>query len=96
MRVFTPVFIAFNFLIIQSAVAQNEVRSIKTSSRPTEVKQINNTPVIYIHKSESSGERSQPMPGNQNNQRCIKKIGSAPEGNERKKELKDPVKINDN
>lgn len=80
-----------------NALGQDQVRSIKTGGRPAEVKEINNTPVIMIHKSKDAQEsRTSPMPAKKNNHRCIKKIGACTEGGERTKELKEPVRINEN
>ncbi len=81
-----------------------EVKTVRTSNGtpPSEVKQINNTPVIYIHKNDPSHPpstqnpsrlRTTPPPSNGSQQRCIKKLpNQSEEGNNKKKELKEPVR----
>jgi hypothetical protein len=97
MNIFTSSVAIFSFITFQSALGQNEVQSIKTSTHPSEVKQINNTPVIYIHRSEPSGNQGgqkNVQPPANNNTRCIKKSAQQQEMDNKKKELKEPVKSN--
>ncbi len=96
MKVFTIIlFLALQFVISES-FGQSQVRSVQTSNKSVEVKQINNTPVIYIPKSETHSERNQLSPSPSKNPRCIKRVGSAPNSESKKKELKEPVGSNDN
>ena len=101
MNVCSTVLVTVGIFAGQLAYAQNEVRTVQTSTnpRPAEVKQINNTPIIYIHKTEQQATSPaapntiKPTPPNQ--QRCIKKCQHQENDTDsKKKELKEPVKSN--
>lgn len=96
MKVFTLIlFLLFQTLVSES-FGQNQVRSVQTSNKSVEVKQINNTPVIYIPKTESRSGNNELSPSPSKNPRCIKRVGTAPNSESKKKELKEPVGSNDN
>ncbi len=101
MNVCTSVLVTVGIFAGQLAFAQNEVRTVQTSTnpRPVEVKQINNTPVIYIHKTEQPVANPQSTPNTTSaknpQQRCIRKCEHQSTGDDnKKKELKEPVKSN--
>lgn len=100
MNVYASVLVTVGIFTGQVGFAQNEVRTVQTSTnpRPVEVKQINNTPVIYIHKTEQPANSQSPpgtTPSKKTQQRCIRKCEHQSTGDDsKKKELKEPVKSN--
>lgn len=96
MKVFTfVIFLALQFVISES-FGQSQVRTTQTNNKSVEVKQINNTPVIYIPKTESRSGNNELSTPPSKNPRCIKRVGTAPNSESKKKELKEPVGSNDN
>ncbi|MBS1763752.1 MAG: hypothetical protein JSS90_02165 [Bacteroidetes bacterium] len=96
MKVFTFVLFLFLQFVISDTFGQSQVRTLQTSNKAVEVKQINNTPVICIPKSETHSDKNHLTASPSKNPRCIKRVGSAPNSDTKKKELKDPVGSNDN
>ena len=96
MNIYNLVLFSSCLFLTQSALGQDQARPIKTGGRPAEVREINNTPVIMIHKSNDAHDKGNSNMQQRKSPRCIKKVGACTEGGDRKKELKEPVRINEN
>ncbi|KXK46587.1 MAG: hypothetical protein BWX95_00185 [Bacteroidetes bacterium ADurb.Bin141] len=96
MKVFTFILFLLFQAMVSESFGQNQVRTMQTSNKAVEVKQINNTPVIYIPKTEARPGTQQLTSSPSKNPRCIKRVGTAPNSESKKKELKEPVGSNDN